>query len=591
LVALHVLDSFYIMLNGTIALDEVRRAEVTQLCRDGYESILTKARWCLLKRPVNLTKHHEVRLEEILQNNLKSIGTQLLREEFERFSVYIRPKWAAKFLDAWCTRTKRSRIVPMKKIARSLRRHRHRICPKRQKDGQRRATVMKKNHPWGNSTGSPLCNSVSIFLWKDLMFHASGSLRWFACIASLLFPPAMPAGWAHDLVGLYITWPDDPTTGAVINWVNLYPRHAVTIWYRDEDAKEWSSAEAEHSQIEPSSLQLRRVELTGLAPDRTYVFGIGSKPGPGEGWRFRTMPARLQRVVRFVAGGDMLHDRAALDRMNMLAAKLEPDFALLGGDLAYDNGVTATSWIDWLGSWLKAGLGRHRRLIPLVTVIGNHEVRGGNNARQVEDSTYFSTLLRRPGERSFCAIDVGDYLSLIVLDSGHTQPVAGLQAEWLAAALEDRRDQRFLFASYHFPAYGTAKAPPDKLPIDHPKSIAIREHWLPHLERYGVTAVFEHDHHNFKRSHRIRAGARDDERGLLFLGDGAWGVPTRHVPSPEQAWWLARAEPRNHLWCLDLELDGTAVARAIDAGGEVFDEVRIGESRTRPTEVSAEKAE
>ena len=32
-----------------------------------------------------------------------------------------------KFLDAWCTRTMRSRIGPMKKIARSLRRHRHLI--------------------------------------------------------------------------------------------------------------------------------------------------------------------------------------------------------------------------------------------------------------------------------------------------------------------------------------------------------------------------------------------------------------------------------------------------------------------------------
>ncbi len=37
------------------------------------------------------------------------------------------PEWAMKFLDAWCTRTMRSRIGPMKKIARSLRRHRHLI--------------------------------------------------------------------------------------------------------------------------------------------------------------------------------------------------------------------------------------------------------------------------------------------------------------------------------------------------------------------------------------------------------------------------------------------------------------------------------
>ncbi|MBM4057668.1 MAG: hypothetical protein FJ275_05455 [Planctomycetes bacterium] len=111
--------------------------------------------------------------------------------------------------------------------------------------------------------------------------------------------------------------------------------------------------------------------------------------------------------MRFVAGGDMLHDRSALDWMNLCTAKPEPDFALLGGDQAYDNGVVATSWIDWLGSWPKAGLAADRCLRSLVTVIGNQEVCGGHNARQVRDSTYFSTLLRRSGERSFCAVDVG----------------------------------------------------------------------------------------------------------------------------------------------------------------------------------------
>ncbi|SKA14608.1 Transposase, partial [Trichlorobacter thiogenes] len=32
--------------------------------------------------------------------------------------------WAARFLDAWCKRTMRSRIIPMKKIAKMLRSHR-----------------------------------------------------------------------------------------------------------------------------------------------------------------------------------------------------------------------------------------------------------------------------------------------------------------------------------------------------------------------------------------------------------------------------------------------------------------------------------
>ena len=37
---------------------------------------------------------------------------------------YVSPYWAGRFLDRWCTRTMRSRIEPMKKVARMMRSHR-----------------------------------------------------------------------------------------------------------------------------------------------------------------------------------------------------------------------------------------------------------------------------------------------------------------------------------------------------------------------------------------------------------------------------------------------------------------------------------
>jgi hypothetical protein len=151
-------------------------------------------------------------------------------------------------------------------------------------------------------------------------------------------------------------------------------------------------------------------------------------------------------------------------------------------------------------------------------------------------------------------------------------------------ALAERTEQTFLFACYHYPAYGTTKAPRNGLPIDASRSVEIRENWVPHFERYGVTAAFENDHHNFKRSHRLRQHERDDDNGILYLGDGAWGVSTRSVPSPEEGWWLAKAEPRNHLWYVTLRPDKTATMQAVDMKGEVFDEVEVARPRTRPVE-------
>ena len=129
--ALHVLDRFHIMRNMNVAIDEVRRAEAAQMKRDGYEPILMKARWCLLKRPENLTENQEIKLKELLdynlKYNLKSVRAHLLRELFQQFWDYVSPAWAGKFLDAWCTKAMRSKLEPMKKVAKSLRRHRHLI--------------------------------------------------------------------------------------------------------------------------------------------------------------------------------------------------------------------------------------------------------------------------------------------------------------------------------------------------------------------------------------------------------------------------------------------------------------------------------
>ncbi|OQX09195.1 MAG: ISL3 family transposase, partial [Desulfobulbaceae bacterium A2] len=60
----------------------------------------------------------------LLAYNLKAVRAYLLKEDFQRFWGYSSPAWAGKFLDQWCTRTMRSRLNPMKKVAHMLRSHR-----------------------------------------------------------------------------------------------------------------------------------------------------------------------------------------------------------------------------------------------------------------------------------------------------------------------------------------------------------------------------------------------------------------------------------------------------------------------------------
>src|SRR5690606_1560059 len=72
----------------------------------------------------NLTEKQAPKLAELLRYNLKTVRSYLLKEEFQLFWSYSSAYWAGQFLDKWCTKTMRSRIEPMKKVARQLRRHR-----------------------------------------------------------------------------------------------------------------------------------------------------------------------------------------------------------------------------------------------------------------------------------------------------------------------------------------------------------------------------------------------------------------------------------------------------------------------------------
>jgi transposase len=122
--ALHILDRFHIVAKMNQALDEVRAGESRKMAQEGHEPLLKKSRWCVLKRKENLTTKQQVRLRDLLRYNLQTVRAYLLKEDFQQFWKYTSPTWAGMFLDFWCYQTMRSRIEPMKKIARTLRTHR-----------------------------------------------------------------------------------------------------------------------------------------------------------------------------------------------------------------------------------------------------------------------------------------------------------------------------------------------------------------------------------------------------------------------------------------------------------------------------------
>lgn len=95
-------------------------------------------KWALgiVKKVANLTQNQTHKLSELLKINLSSVKAYLLKEDFQRFWAYKSPTWADKFLEDWVTRTMKSKLERMKKVAKTLRSHKELILNWFRADGQ-----------------------------------------------------------------------------------------------------------------------------------------------------------------------------------------------------------------------------------------------------------------------------------------------------------------------------------------------------------------------------------------------------------------------------------------------------------------------
>lgn len=124
--ALHILDRYHIVANLGKALDQVRAEEARTLKEQGWD-VLKHSRWLLLRRRKRLTGKQRFKLHQILRWDLRTVRAYILVEGLQAMWKYRSPTYAGRFMDAWCRQAMRSRLEPVKKVARSLREHRELI--------------------------------------------------------------------------------------------------------------------------------------------------------------------------------------------------------------------------------------------------------------------------------------------------------------------------------------------------------------------------------------------------------------------------------------------------------------------------------
>ena len=313
-----------------------------------------------------------------------------------------------------------------------------------------------------------------------------------------------------------------------------------------QDSPQWQSSKVERRPFPGTDLKVHRCELTGLTSGTEYRFQIGEMPAVH---RFRTMPAKATEVIQFVSGGDCGVNSHAIGT-NIIAAKQEPQFALIGGDLAYDNGKSPETFLSFLRNYSQHMVDPLGRLIPMISCIGNHEVDGGYKGTREKSPQYLSVFDGLFAERTYGVLDIGDYLSLVLLDTGHIAPIGGEQTEWLEKTLAERQERPHLIVAGHVPAYPSYRAPEGKV-ISQGTGEENRKFWVPLFEKYKVDVVLEHHDHTFKRTHPLTGGLKD-KHGVLYLGDGSWGK-LRAPVQPEKRPYLATVSQAYHMTVHRLE--------------------------------------
>ena len=377
-------------------------------------------------------------------------------------------------------------------------------------------------------------------------------------LAALSLPPALlaqekkkksaarePSVSKEPLDSLFLTWQQDPTTTMTVQWVGPESAASNSIQVASLTASDWHVAPVKTKPYPNTELKVHRCELMGLLPGTEYKFKVG---GGSAEFRFRTMPAKANDTIQWVSGGDAGIDAHAIGT-NILAAKQEPCFALIAGDLAYDNGTSPATFLKFLQNYRQHMVDPRGRLIPMLSCLGNHEVKGGYNAKRDDGPSYLSVFDGFFRNETYGVLDFGDYLSLVLLDTGHIAPIGGEQTSWLAKTLAERQDRPHLIVANHVPAYPSYRAPDNNSGSG--TGYDQRVHWSPLFEKFNVDVVLEHHDHTFKRTHPLKGG-HIDKNGVIYLGDGSWGK-LRVPKTPEERPYLATVSEAYHMTVHRLE--------------------------------------
>jgi len=317
-----------------------------------------------------------------------------------------------------------------------------------------------------------------------------------------------------------------------------------------------------------------------------YVQFFSSEKGKYLGdTRFTTLPSNeMEANITLVTGGDSSGSDKALKFLEYIA-EYKPNVIVVGGDIVYDNG-NINCYYCWdyyleLFTMLNNKVGR---LVPIVLAVGNHDL--GINSHQFreidkQENLFFRffpqhTVMSEEGGLRVPEYDermpyfyhvLGNSIH-VTLDSGYLHKFSGKQTDWLTE-VSKKYTKYAKFAAYHVPIFSGCYFNPAKYGYD-----SRFFNWIPVFEKYNYMGVFENHVHLFKRTFPLSFSGRNKSPGVVYFGDGAWGVNENNCYyediEPNVTGIFAKMGSINHIWIVKITAEVVEYF-AIDLDGNVID--------------------
>jgi 3',5'-cyclic AMP phosphodiesterase CpdA len=288
---------------------------------------------------------------------------------------------------------------------------------------------------------------------------------------------------------------------------------------------------------------------------------------------------RIALRLRFVVGGDSRRGGPEWpeirDAMTRLAASHDPDFVCFTGDFVM-SWNDQNEWDNWLRAWYLYARASDNRLIPLVPVIGNHEVlypQPADYDPETEATNYYSQF-NLPGNERWYSLSFGGLLHLVVLDSeirAKTSAAWENQLAWLRQDLQAHRDHRWIVALGHRPVYTSGKYYPGD---------SLLQDWAEEFGLFGVDLYFAGHDHGYERTGPINVlknpqGLVPADEGTIYVVSAGWGAPL--YPGAETRPWFSETGHLAEHNIVVVELDAWSLRMtALNENGEPIDSLNIG---------------